>query len=241
MEIFRKKSNNHLKRLIGFIDNDPKSETFGCADRNYWHYKNHDYNNARYQEAALALAFFYLDKDCFLYKNERLLNLIKGVIGFWAKNLNSNGSVNEIYPHEQSFCATSFSAYVITEAIELLKLEDEATGRKDALVKSGKWLLKNGSWHITNQVAASALALFNIGKLTGHEEFTSEARKRVDRLLSESQQTGYFKEYGGFDIGYNTITMSILARYSQKTGNNEIISVLTKVNEKIAPYLDDYW
>lgn len=123
--IFKDKVYRHIKRIMGFIDTDIASPTFGCCDRNYWHYKIIDYYNARYQELSLILAFFYKDKDSYLYKNENLLKLIKGIIDFWIKNLNKNGSVNEVYPFEQSFCATSFGAYIITEVLELLDLEEE--------------------------------------------------------------------------------------------------------------------
>ena len=68
-EIFKRKAYKHIKRIIGFIDTDPASITFGCADRNFWHYKLNDCSNARYQEACLILAFAYSDKNCFLYKN----------------------------------------------------------------------------------------------------------------------------------------------------------------------------
>lgn len=57
-DIFKDKAYKHTKRIIGFIDKESESPTFGCADRAYWHYKTIDYFNARYQEAILILTFF---------------------------------------------------------------------------------------------------------------------------------------------------------------------------------------
>lgn len=240
MEIFKQKAYKHIKRIIGFIDTDPGSPTFGCADRNYWHYKIHDWHNSRMQEVSLALVFYYLDKDSILYKNEKLLSLIEATILFWAKNLNNNGSVNEIYPHEQSFCATSFSALMATETMELLKLETELSATKPDLIKTGQWLSKNGNWHIANQIAASAMALYNIGNSYGIKEFLDEANKRVDYLLDQFRELGYFKEYDGFDLGYSSLTVSLLARFVQKSKRAGISEILAKANEKIDSYLDEF-
>lgn len=238
MEAFRTIPFQQVKRIIGFIDTEPQSPTFGCADRYYWHYKLHDYHNARMQEACLLLAFFYLDKGADLCQNEKLFNLIKGVIGFWAKNLNQNGSVNEIFPHEQSFCASAFSLYAVTETIGLLDLKAEKETHQKEWEKCGDWLMKNGNWHISNQIAASALALYNLGELTREERFTTEARNRIERLLAGREQGGYFKEYGGFDLGYNTLTMSLLAQIYLKNKDERIKTALVKSNELIAKYLD---
>lgn len=238
--IFKEKAFKHIKRVIGFIDNDITSPTFGCADRNYWHYKIIDYYNARHQETCLVLAFFYLDKDGFLYKNEKMLNLIRGVIEFWLKNLNKNGSVNEVYPYEQSFCATSFTAYIITETIFLLNLKEIKEIYRDKLSKVGLWLTNTGNWHISNQIAASAMALYNLGIMLSDDNFVKESFKRVDFLIENLKKNGFFEEYGGFDLGYNTLTMSILARFYQKTSYAGIIKILEQLNGVINSRLDKY-
>lgn len=239
--IFKKKAYNHIKRIIGFIDNDVNSTTFGCADRNYWHYKINDYYNARYQESCFTLTFFYLDKDSFLYKNEKLLVLIKSIIYFWLKNLNKKGSVNEVYPYEQSFCATSFTTYIVTEAIILLNLNEMVDKYKEQLNKIGIWLSKNGNWHITNQIAASSIAIYNLGILLNNAEFFKEALRRVFFLKNNYEKNGFFSEYGGFDLGYNTLTMSCLARFYQKICNDRILDLLNHANELISSYLDKYF
>lgn len=238
-DIFKEKAFKHIKRIIGFIDNDNNSPTFGCADRYYWHYKLNDYHNSRFQESALTLSFFYSDNESFLYRNDKLLNLIRRVIKFWIENINKNGSVNEIYPHEQSFCATAFTAYIITETLELLGLKEEIIKYKGQLISVGYWLARNGNWHIANQIAASADALLNLGKLTGNASFVAESDKRVNFLINEFEKQGYFSEYGGFDLGYNTLAMSLLARIYQKTNNSKIKDALSKSNEKLDQLLDE--
>jgi len=237
--IFKQKSNKHLRRVIGFIDTDPNSKTFGCCDRNYWHYKLNDYANARYQELCLILAFNYLDRESEFYQNEKILDLIRGVINFWFKKTNRNGSVNEIYPYEQSFCATAFGAYMITETLGLLKISiDEELKKK--LKKTGGWLSENGNWHISNQIAASAVALFNLADLLKDKSLATEAEKRINFLLQEFNKTGYFPEYGGFDLGYNSLTMSCLSRIYQKNGDRRVLACLNQSGQHLDKSLDKY-
>jgi len=237
-EIFKRKAYKHIKRIIGFIDTDPASITFGCADRNFWHYKLNDCSNARYQEACLILAFAYSDKNCFLYKNDKLLGLIKVMINFWLIKSNRNGSVDEVYPYEQSFCATAFGAYIISETIELLNLKTDEWRIK--LERTGEWLKKNANWHISNQIAASAIGLYNLGKLLKREDFLPESEKRVEYLIAAYDKNKYFPEYGGFDLGYCSITMSCLSRLYQKTGKSGILSCLKKTAEDFDKLLDKY-
>lgn len=236
--IFKQKFNRHLKRILGFIDADAGSKTYGCCDRNYWHYKLNDYSNARYQEACLILAFAYLDESCFLHKNGKILNLIKAIINFWFEKTNKNGSANEIYPYEQSFCATAFGAYIISETIELLGLE--ISGLRKKMEKTGEWLEKNGNWHIANQIAASAIGLYNFGKLLNRDDFISESEKRTEYLLAQYDKNKYFSEYGGFDLGYASITMSCLSRLYQKTGKAGIFDCLKRSAENFDKLLDKY-
>ncbi|MFH1255399.1 MAG: hypothetical protein V1667_02945 [bacterium] len=238
LAIFKQKPDKHLKRILGFIDADADSKTFGCCDRNYWHYKLNDYSNARYQEACLILAFAYSDENCFLRKNDKALNLIKAIINFWLEKSNKNGSVDEIYPYEQSFCATAFGAYIIIETIELLGLE--IGGWKNKLEKTGEWLKKNGNWHISNQIAASAIGLYNFGKALNRDDFLAESGRRAEYLIAEYDKKKYFPEYGGFDLGYCSITMSCLSRLYQKTGKTGILNCLKSAAEDFDARLDKY-
>ncbi len=36
----------HLQRLLGAMDRDPDSPTYGCFDRGFWHYKAQDWSSA---------------------------------------------------------------------------------------------------------------------------------------------------------------------------------------------------
>ena len=48
-----------IPRVLTLQDRDPSSPTYGCFDRNYWHYRTQDFPSGMYQELALPLAQVY--------------------------------------------------------------------------------------------------------------------------------------------------------------------------------------
>ena len=60
-----------VPKILSLLDRDEDSPTYGCFDRNFWHYKLNDYSNARMQEVCLILAFCHQDKEGEFYKNEK--------------------------------------------------------------------------------------------------------------------------------------------------------------------------
>ena len=43
------------RRVITQMDRDPDSLTFGCFDRNYWHYKIRDFPSSILQQGVFTL------------------------------------------------------------------------------------------------------------------------------------------------------------------------------------------
>src|SRR5689334_8826603 len=46
----------YLPRLLGDIDRNPYRKTYGCLDRQFWHYRTSDFPSEMYQEGVLPLA-----------------------------------------------------------------------------------------------------------------------------------------------------------------------------------------
>ena len=46
-------------RILSQIDRDPNSPTYGCCDRNFWHYKIRDFPSAILQQSGYGLALLY--------------------------------------------------------------------------------------------------------------------------------------------------------------------------------------
>jgi hypothetical protein len=218
-----------IPRLIGLIDRNPCSKTYGCCDRTYWQYKTVDFPSARYQEAALTLALLYSKNipGNEYYRNHQVLEWCLAVINYWAKMQEANGSFNEWYPHESSFVATTYSVYAISEALLVLKaaLPQEISC---ALEKAARWLMKKTEAVVANQEAGSAVALYNVYMLTKKEEYKIAAEQKIRMLLGSQHREGWWKEYTGPDIGYLSLMTSFLAKYYEKTKDEAIPKALEK-------------
>ncbi len=44
-----------MPRILTQLDRDPTSSTYGCADRNWWHYKIRDFPSIILQQAGYAV------------------------------------------------------------------------------------------------------------------------------------------------------------------------------------------
>ena len=48
-----------IARLLGAIDRNPFRPTYGCMDRQYWHYRTACFPSEMYQEGVLPLTLVY--------------------------------------------------------------------------------------------------------------------------------------------------------------------------------------
>jgi len=88
--------------------------------------------------------------------------------------------------------------------------------------RTGAWLANNNNSEVANQMAAAGLALYNIGWLTGQEKYRLAAAEKVHHLIMTQDSAGYFPEYGGYDIGYLSLTLSLLGKYYRKTQDESL-------------------
>lgn len=222
-----------VHRVLGFCDRQEGSLTAGCCDRMYWHYRLTDFANARYQEAGLLFAIAYnnnLPGNIF-YNKSIMKQWVREVWNFWLSDRNKDGSTHEAYPFERSFCSTAFSSAAFVETISLLRDAEEWKDELKLCEPTMKWLAKNSNKELANQMAASLLALTGYSILTGDSGFAKLAKKRRDDVLS-LEDNGVFQEYGGLDIGYQSITMSALARTMVLSGDVSLEPILRR-SEKL--------
>lgn len=223
-----------VPRILGLCDRDSASETFGCCDRYYWHYRLLDLPNARFQEVCWLLALLYVHPfDPRYYRNSRVLEWIGAQIEYWLNIRNNDGSVNEVYPFERSFCATSFSTLAITES--LLLLGNDLPFERNRLKKTGDWLIRNGNPEVSNQEAACLAALRNLAELLGDARYEVAVARRKADLLKRQHVQGFFPEYGGMDIGYLSITLSLLALFTDRTPDAEMLAAGRKAAAFLEP------
>ncbi len=208
----------HIPRLLGAIDRNPFRATYGCLDRQFWHYRTSAFPSEMYQEGALPLALVATTPlpGNRWYGQPRVRELAAAALHYAAKSCHGDGSCDDYYPFERALGAAAFSFAAATETYRLLRLKDA-----DLLAwlrRRGHWLMRHDeSGRLANHQALVALGLARLAALTAEEKYAHAAHLRVERVLSWQSSEGWFDEYGGADPGYQTVTIDCLAKYGKLT------------------------
>jgi hypothetical protein len=206
-----------LPRLLSRFDTDRTSESHGLGDRLYWAWGLIDFGNATFQGAAHGLARLW---RCGLWPYptsagvfvQRIDALFAG-----AKRLTrEDGSLEEAFPREGSFCVTALVAYDLLCAIDLLAADLDAETKvrwKSIIAPMVDYLLEADETHafISNHLATAAAALVRWHALSGSAASEARARVLIDRILAAQSSEGWFKEYEGTDPGYQSLCTCYLA------------------------------
>ncbi len=219
-----------IKRVLNLLDQNPDSPTYGCFDRTFWKYTMVQSKPAiSYQQLTLVVALLWkIAKD---QDRERLLSLTTASIRFWSKYQHPDGSFDEWYENERSFCVTAFTTYAISEALLILKNDMDPTVFESVMLqvkKSACWLSHHKNTVVTNQMAMSMLALHNTALLTNDSFFESAYQKRKEEILCIQNDEGWFPEYGGADLGYLSLTLDALAKDYHKEKDPSVFTSLEK-------------
>jgi hypothetical protein len=207
-----------IPRLLGAIDRNPYRPTYGCLDRQFWHYRTSPFPSEMYQEGVLPLALVAATRlpGNRWYGEPRVRELAVAGLHFAANSCHRDGSCDDYYPFERALGAAAFSFAAATEAYRLLRLNDA-----DLLAwfrRRATWLMRHDeSGRLANHQALVALGLARLETLTGERAYGDAAAERVERILSWQSSEGWFDEYGGADPGYQTVTIDCLAKYKTET------------------------
>jgi hypothetical protein len=208
-----------ISRILASVDRNPFGPSYGCCDRQYWHYRTAAFPSEMYQEAALPLALAYTrpypGSDWF--GEARLAETAIAILRFSARSAHDDGSCDDYYPNERALGAAVFSLQAATETYRLLGLDDAELLR--FFVRRAEWIAKHDeSGRLTNHHALSALALWRTAKLTGRDDLRQAAIERLERVLAWQSPEGWFPEYEGADPGYQTVTVDCLAKFHAEPG-----------------------
>jgi hypothetical protein len=213
-----------IPRLLTQMDRDPDSPTFGCFDRNYWHYKVRDFPSAILQQSCVSLLYL-----------PRLTNVpediarqwLEGNLRFWANLRHKQGGLDEYYPFEQSYPATAFSlqavSYCLLQDGNLTKIK----GLTEQIQATSSFLLKTFEDQALNQQAAGLSALAQVSKL-GYSIEKTKLTQIANRFFSLQSDEGWFSEYGGPDLGYLSVTIDMLWDYYLTTKEKRALESIKK-------------
>lgn len=205
------------------MDRDPNSPTFGCFDRNYWHYKTIDFSSAILQQSVISL--YYLPHIGSKYK-DLASNWLSVAINFWGTlPLHQNG-LNEYYPFESSYPATAFSLQAISKIL-MLTSQKISQPVKDQIQKTSRYLLDNFEHKALNQQSAGIAALAQLSKMSINID-KYKYQSIISKFFNSQTIEGWFPEYDGPDLGYLSVTIDMLADYYQVTHDPKAIKAADK-------------
>jgi len=215
-ELFAREALAQIPKLLTLLDRNPHSPTYGCFDRNFWHYKIIDFPSGMAQEFVwpLALAYSTQTSSNQFYHQPAIKGWVEAGISYAARSAHRDGSCDDYYPFERAGGAAAFSLLACIESYKLLELRNEALLR--FFEKRGDWLARHHeSGRLSNHQALIALCLELLSQLLPTTKWEEASRQRIERVLSWQSAEGWFQEYEGCDPGYHTLTIFCLARLHQ--------------------------
>ena len=233
-----------VPRLLGQLNRNLGSRTYGSFDRAYWHYRTNDISCARYQEAVLTLALLYTSdfSGNIYYHDDQILDWIRASLRFTASLQRSDGSFDEWYPNEGSYVGTAFATAALGQTVSLLKAAAVSVSELSLITKTIKraavWLTQAEEATVMNQVAGAIFALAIAARVTGESQFDEAARQLEKRLLAEQNREGWWPEYGGPDIGYLSLAVSYLEKYQRLTGSQPVAAAILKAKTFVETFVN---
>lgn len=224
---------DQLPRLLSQVDRNLHSPTYGCCCRNHWHYRIEDIANAQMQELALTLALAWkLELPCNPYaKIPDLLDWIEGILDYTGRIQRPSGCFDEVYRGQDSYAATAFVTFCISETLLQLGSNLTPAVRSDALDmlnRAASWLARTREELAGNQNAGAAAAFMNLEKLDRGMGYADVLDELLDTLAAMQTTEGWFPEYGGADIGYASLTHSYLALIAHRKKDERARSMSAK-------------
>jgi len=191
--------------------------------------------NSRWQEIVLPIAWA-MRQGLGDFEPDLVL---RGVV-FWAGLQNKCGSFPQYCQRDSDFAATAFSSYATAAALnesaldwKLMMDQSDHLQVEKCMTLAGHWLSKNNEMVYTNQQMASALALLEISVCVDNSKFAFTSKQKLTELCANNKLI-FFMEKKGFDIGYSTLTVEMMARYFLRT---EDIECKEMILETVAHYL----
>lgn len=223
---------SNLPRLLALFDTDRTSISHGMGDRYYWAWGLIDFGNGTFQGAAHGLARLW---QAGLWPHptpkEQFMAGIGALFAGAGRLTRNDGSLEEAFPNEGSYCVTALVAFDLLCALDLLSTEvDDAQVKhwQETVAPMITYLKKADETHalISNHLATAVAALMRWHYLTGDDGAEEKARELLGRILANQSAEGWFKEYEGADPGYQSLCTYYLADVHRLRPDLELLEPL---------------
>jgi hypothetical protein len=215
-DLFAREALAQIPKILTLLDRNPHSPTYGCFDRNFWHYKIIDFPSGMSQEFVLPLALVYQTNfaDNPFYQQPIIQQWVEAGILYAAKSSHPDGSCDDYFPYERAGGAAAFSLLAGIESYLRLGLGNPQM--LDFFTRRADWLAHHQeSGRLTNHQALIVLCLELLAQFLKTDRWDRTKAQRLEQVLSWQDEEGWFQEYEGCDPGYHTLTISCLARIYQ--------------------------
>lgn len=227
----------HVPRLLGMLDRQPSSLSFGSFDREHWAWKFRDFPLGMLQLGTYPLALLWRHRleGSDYHQNARLLECICGALDHTIRRQHRNGSFDAVVPNEQNAAVTIAVAFGMAETL-FLAHDAVSPARKQVILKSMDRAMdfavarREPETHafISNHWGLIALSYLDAHRLLGREDCLRHARLCIERILQHQSAEGWYEEYNGPDPGYETLGIHYLALYWQRTRDAEVLASLSR-------------
>ncbi len=231
-DLFAREAIGQIPKILTLLDRNPHSPTYGCFDRNFWHYKIIDFPSGMAQEFVLPLTLVYQTNlpDNPYYQKPVIRDWVEAGIFYAAHSAHQDGSCDDYFPFERAAGAAAFSLLACLESYRQLELNHYELLK--FFERRADWLAHHQeSGKLANHQALIVLCLELTGKLLETSKWESAKLRRLEQLLSWQNSEGWFQEYEGCDPGYHTLTISALARVDRLWPDSHLKEPLTKAVE----------
>ena len=231
-KIYTEKINAVLPRILSFYNKNYIDQNLGNGDRFRWAWGLIDYTNSTYVCSMFGLSC--LIKYNFFKKNEdEIFETIDNMFCNLKYIIKKNYGFNESFPNEHSFCVTALVAEAALGTLENLnnyltkvKIQKYKEICTSIILKLNK--LSENHAFISNHLATAALAYCRYWKLTKNNYYKLKYEKLLNKILDNQSKEGWYKEYDGFDPGYESLSINYLSQIYKITKNKKLYKSLKK-------------
>ncbi|MDC3203580.1 hypothetical protein OA957_00305 [Prochlorococcus sp. AH-716-B04] len=224
----------NLPRILSLFDSDISSETYGLGDRYHWAWGLIDFGNATFQGVVNGMAYLW-DGNLWPYKSKKevFLNRIYAIVCATDTLIRKDGSLEEAFPNEGSYCVTALVAFDLLCSYELLGKYFEPIQKRNWLKIVSKliYYLKNYDEEhafISNHLATAIAALTRWNLYTNDHNAKLKAHTLLNKIFKNQSSEGWYLEYDGFDAGYQSICTYYLSDVYKITQNKILKNSLNK-------------
>jgi hypothetical protein len=228
-DLFARAALAQIPTLLTLLDRNPHSPTYGCFDRNFWHYKIIDFPSGMAQEFVLPLTLAYQTDiaDNPYWQQSAIRDWVEAGILYAAHSAHADGSCDDYFPLERAGGAAAFSLLACVDSYMLLNLSNTTMLR--FFEQRADWLAHHHeSGRLTNHQALIVLCLELVSQLLDTSKWKTDILQRLERVLSWQNPEGWFQEYEGCDPGYHTLTISCLARVYELRPSTRLKDAIAK-------------